>query len=130
MKSFSLFTALLLAGCSTCDIPLGTYESAGGSETMTQLSLNEKSFTMLQQVWQPGAYDDRTQVEQQGVWRCRGETAVLLTHDGQAKVHKVQLIEIGENPLGLPEDTHGLIFETVDQGVNLENVLYPVDSFH
>ncbi len=92
---------------------------------MTQLSLNEKSFTMLHQVWQPGAYEDRTQVEQDGVWRCRRETAVLLTHDGQVKV---QLIEIGENPLGLPHGTHGLIFEAADDGSSFENVLYPAGS--
>lgn len=124
MKVVMYLTLAFLSACSTCNIPLGQYQSSGGSEFNTKLSLTNKTFVLTHEVWQPGQYENRHQVQKRGTWSCAGESLYINT---KSEKSKAQLTAIGTNPLGYPETTKALVFESSKNEILSKEILYPLD---
>ena len=79
MKSTIYLALLFLSACSTCNIPLGNYESFSRTESHVTLSVAKHEFVLTHEAWQPGQYENRQQVEARGTWSCRGGAMVFNT---------------------------------------------------
>lgn len=121
MKSFLLPALLALSACSTCDIPHGTYETYGGSESFATLTLAADSYKLLHEYWAPADYKNRTKISEQGKWNCTGSTVEINTKNGLAEA-KFQ--EIGDNPLGLQRTVKALVFQSSKHNVLSKEILY------
>lgn len=115
-----LLSIIALSGCDECSITAGNYASSGGSEDAIFLTLLEdKSFTLVHEEWQPGHYDKRNTSHLIGTWSCKGKQVTLAA---QGKQHIAELVTIGKNPMGLAESTQALSF--VANKLNADSYLY------
>ena len=105
---------VFLSAYSNCDIPLGQYQSSGGLESYTELRLTKTKFVLINEIWQPGQYEDPYQVIERGAWSCIGAGLYI---DTKAARVKAQLSIIVSNPLGYPEVTKPLVFESSNNEV-------------
>lgn len=121
MKIILCLALLFLSACSACNVPLGDYESSGGTESHVVLSLAENEFVLTHETWLPGQYENRKQIEERGAWSCQGESMTIHT---QAEQTTAQLTVIGENPLGYPSTTKALVFEPSKNNVLSQEMLY------
>ena len=121
MKSLFFIVSLLLAGCSTCKIPISEFSSIGGSETDTSLSLENHKYLLTFEYWSPGGYEKRVKTELSGRWSCEGNFGVFITESGEAKA---EYKSIGQNPVGLPEKTKALVFGPSDEQILSNELLY------
>lgn len=129
MKNIIYLALLFLSACSTCNIPLGNYESFSGTESHVTLSVAKNEFVLTHETWQPGQYANRQKVEERGTWSCRGGAMVLNTKlNTKIEPTKAQLTVIGENPLGYPSTTKALVFESSKNNVLSQEILYPVSK--
>lgn len=125
MKIIICLAFLFLSACSTCNIPLGNYESSGGTESHLVLNLVENEFVLTHETWLPGQYENRKQLEERGAWACQGESMTIITRAGQTKA---ELTVIGENPLGYPSTTKALVFEPSKNIALSQEILYPSNN--
>jgi len=119
LRNFLLVLLVIaqITACSQCNILKGRYRSAGGSEqnTTLELSANDK-FLLVYENWEPGNYENRKISKINGIWSCK-DNQLILDMDSE-KITAVQ-ITVGQNPLGLNEDTKALHFK----GVSVDNFL-------
>ncbi len=125
MKIIIYLSLLFLSACSTCHVPLGEYETSGGTESLVVLNLAENEFVLTHETWLPGKYESRKQLELRGEWACKGESITIHT---QPEHTKAQLTVIGENPLGYPSTTKALVFEPSKNNALSQEILYPSNN--
>ncbi len=111
IKSVLFFiSTLIMSGCSTCNLEVGQYESAGGSEYTTRISLtNDNQYTFETENWRPGEYENRTIATKFGSWSCKNNTITLSDNSNEISA---KIGTIGENPLQLPPNTQALHFDS------------------
>lgn len=121
MKHLFIIVLLFLAGCSTCNIPSTEYSSFGGSETQTNLVLSAKKYTLTNEIWSAGNYENRIKKIVDGSWSCKGDYGVFVTDAGESTA---EFKKIGENPLGLSQKTKALIFNISSEPLFSKEILY------
>lgn len=125
MRNIFLPIFLLLSACSNCEIPYGEYKSVGGTESLTTLVLNSELYTLKFEHWKPADYENRSIINEQGKYSCKGRAAEIKTKNGTATA---ELKEIGENPLGLPISTMALVFNKTGNDILSKTILYSGES--
>lgn len=123
-----LFTA---TACSACPKIEGEYATSGGSEKFTNLNLlQDHTFILKHEIWQPGAYENKETNILSGNWSCKKNK---LTLSIEKLIYKAEYVTVGNNPLGINEKTMVIHFSPFD-GNNDEvlnnEIFYPITALH
>jgi len=120
----SFFLLVTIPACSECIVLEGRYVTSSGGEQSTSLVLSSgNKLTLKHETWQPGHYKNRKSLKLKGEWSCKQDT-IDIKVEGKKSIAK--LITIGENPLGIKNDTKALSFNSSAGIQYLANAtLYP-----
>lgn len=127
MKFICILLSCFVAGCSTCNVPLGNYSSQTASEYEISIDLASKAYFLKHETWSPSNYENRSVIAINGAWSCMGNTAKF---NFGSILHTATYQIIGINPLGLPANTKALVFEVSDKSVLSEEILYPSSALN
>ncbi|MDB2448667.1 hypothetical protein N9W78_00035 [bacterium] len=124
MKYFIVvFIVMFSSVASACNDDQAGYafKTFGGSEFEFSLQIEGDQFLITHREWQPGGYENASTESFSGLVRCYGGNIDFFID--QEEVAKAKLIEIGMNPLGLPEETKAILFENSSIYSELEGQL-------
>lgn len=124
MKYFIVIIFILVPSiASACKDSQVEYEfrTFGGSEFEFVLQIQDNKFQITYRAWEPGEYDNASVESFSGTVRYDGEN--IDFYIDQEEVAKAKLIEIGFNPLSLPEDTKAIFFKSSNLHLGLEGQL-------
>ncbi len=115
--------------CSNCHKIEGKYTSAGASEQITHINLlNNKTFILKHETWEPGSYENKETTSTKGTWSC-DKNKISLTVS--KSIYNAEYLAVGKNPLGINEKTMVIHFKSNNEKINsyLNNeIFYPVSS--
>jgi len=121
---FILAVLAPISALSQCLVEADTYSNFGASETSIRLELLvNNDFNLIYKEWAPGDAGSSDEIQLQGQWLCLRRQIVL---ESDRKIHYLNLLVIGDNPLGLDEAMETLQFEKGDLEFLLNEVLYPL----